>query len=281
MNITVVVLHYENIKDTKECLDSLKKYLNDTKNNINVVVVDNGSIKEKTAAIEEDYVNDKIYFIESCRNLGFAKGNNIGFHYAKYELHSDIIILANNDLIFKQVDFMNQIAKEMIENHIDVAGPRIISLVDHKNQNPVPYAHPDLVSVNKRIFKLHVLKIMCYFGVDKFFQTIFSRKYSADVKSDNYQLHGACLIMANNYVKNYDGLYPKTFMYMEEDILKYITKRDNLIMKYFDGAEVFHKEGSSTEKIYGEGRKKRLFYYKWNIDGCKKLRQLMKSGRDK
>ena len=281
MNITVVVLHYENIKDTKECLDSLKKYLNDTKNNINVVVVDNGSIKEKTAAIEEDYVNDKIYFIESGRNLGFAKGNNIGFHYAKYELHSDIIILANNDLIFKQVDFMNQIAKEMIENHIDVAGPRIISLVEHKNQNPVPYAHPDLVSVNKRIFKLHVLKIMCYFGVDKFFQTIFSRKYSTDVKSDNYQLHGACLIMANNYVKNYDGLYPKTFMYMEEDILKYITKRDNLIMKYFDGAEVFHKEGSSTEKIYGEGRKKRLFYYKWNIDGCKKLRQLMKSGRDK
>ena len=281
MNITVVVLHYENIKDTKECLDSLKKYLNDTKNNINVVVVDNGSIKEKTAAIEEDYVNDKIYFIESGRNLGFAKGNNIGFHYAKYELHSDIIILANNDLIFKQVDFMNQIAKEMIENHIDVAGPRIISLVDHKNQNPVPYAHPDLVSVNKRIFKLHVLKIMCYYGVDKFFQTIFSRKYITDVKSDNYQLHGACLIMANNYVKNYDGLYPKTFMYMEEDILKYITKRDNLIMKYFDGAEVFHKEGSSTEKIYGEGRKKRLFYYKWNIDGCKKLRQLMKSGRDK
>ena len=281
MNITVVVLHYENIKDTRECLDSLKKYLDDTKNNINVVVVDNGSIKEKTAAIEEDYVNDKIYFIESGRNLGFAKGNNIGFHYAKYELHSDIIILANNDLIFKQVDFMNQIAKEMIENHIDVAGPRIISLVDHKNQNPVPYAHPDLVSVNKRIFKLHVLKIMCYFGVDKFFQTIFSRKYSTDVKSDNYQLHGACLIMANNYVKNYDGLYPKTFMYMEEDILKYITKRDNLIMKYFDGAEVFHKEGSSTEKIYGEGRKKRLFYYKWNIDGCKKLRQLMKSGRDK
>ena len=47
MNITVVVLHYENIKDTRECLDSLKKYLDDTKNNINVVV-DNGSIKEKT-----------------------------------------------------------------------------------------------------------------------------------------------------------------------------------------------------------------------------------------
>ena len=39
MNITVVVLHYENIKDTRECLDSLKKYLDDTKNNINIVVV--------------------------------------------------------------------------------------------------------------------------------------------------------------------------------------------------------------------------------------------------
>ena len=169
MNITVVVLHYENIKDTRECLDSLKKYLDDTKNNINVVVVDNGSIKEKTAAIEKEYLNDKIHFIESGENLGFAKGNNIGFHYAKYELHSDIIILANNDLIFQQVDFMDQIEKEMTENHIDVAGPRIISLVDHKNQNPVPYVHPDLASVKKRIFKLQVLRMMCYFGVDKFF----------------------------------------------------------------------------------------------------------------
>ena len=184
MNITVVVLHYENIKDTRECLDSLKKYLDDTKNNINIVVVDNGSIKEKTAAIEKEYLNDKIHFIESGENLGFAKGNNIGFHYAKYELHSDIIILANNDLIFQQVDFMDQIEKEMTENHIDVAGPRIISLVDHKNQNPVPYVHPDLASVKKRIFKLQVLRMMCYFGVDKFFQSIFSKKYSADVKSD-------------------------------------------------------------------------------------------------
>ena len=118
MNITVVVLHYENIKDTRECLDSLKKYLDDTKNNINIVVVDNGSIKEKTAAIEKEYLNDKIHFIESGENLGFAKGNNIGFHYAKYELHSDIIILANNDLIFEQVDFMDQIEKEMTENHM-------------------------------------------------------------------------------------------------------------------------------------------------------------------
>ena len=56
-------------------------------------------------------MNDKIHFIESGENLGFAKGNNIGFHYAKYELHSDIIILANNDLIFEQVDFMDQIEK--------------------------------------------------------------------------------------------------------------------------------------------------------------------------
>ena len=39
MNITVVVLHYENIKDTRECLDSLKKYLDDTKNNINILTI--------------------------------------------------------------------------------------------------------------------------------------------------------------------------------------------------------------------------------------------------
>ena len=64
-------------------------------------------------------------------------------------------------------------------------------------------------------------------------------------------------------------------MYGEESILKYIAERDNLKMVYIDRIEMYHKEGSSTNAIYGAGKKKRQFFYKWNIEGCKLLNNLM------
>ena len=68
-------------------------------------------------------------------------------------------------------------------------------------------------------------------------------------------------------------------MYMEESILKFITLRKKMKMCYLDELVVKHKEGSSTGQIYGKGKKKRQFYYTWNIDGCTQLVNLMKKYR--
>ena len=277
MRIAVVVLHYENLTDTTECLESLAKYLQDKQNQIDIVVVDNGSVNEKAAELKERFPDQRIHFINSESNLGFARGNNIGFQYAKHTLQSEIIVLANNDLIFEQNEFFDRAAEVVVKQRLDIAGPRIISMVDKKNQNPVPYSYPNLSSVNERIIKYEILRVLCYFGLDICAQSAFSKRHTADFENDVYQLHGACLILANRYVKNYEGLYPGTFMYMEEDILKFISKKDKLNMKYLDDIEVFHKEGSSTEKLYGAGKKKRLFFYKWSLDSCKQLKHLMKS----
>ena len=198
MRIAIVVLHYENLKDTSECLESLKKYLKDGQNQTDVIVVDNGSVKEKALELEKKFQNPKVHFIYSETNQGFARGNNLGFQYAKHRLHAEIIILANNDLVFKQADFLERVSREVVKNQIDVAGPKIISIVDKKNQNPVPYFHPDILAVKKRILKFEILEFLCTFGLDLFAQTIFSKEHNVDFKKGTYQLHGACLIMANN-----------------------------------------------------------------------------------
>lgn len=275
MKVTFVVLHYETIEDTKECLDSLQKYMGDQL--VNVVVVDNGSKKGLLKVLEPEYcVNDRIHFLYSDENLGFAKGNNLGFFYAKKYLKSDIIVLSNNDIVYKQQDFVDEMIKVISKQKIDVAGPQIISLVDKKNQNPVPVLYPDIISVTKRIWKFYILYCLSYFNMDTIMKKIFSKEvqeYSA--YENNYQLHGACLILSNRFIDLFDGLYDGTFMYMEEGILKYMVEQNELKMEYIDTLKVFHKEGSSTGKIYGEGKVKRQFYYKWNIDGCKKLRNMM------
>ena len=66
-------------------------------------------------------------------------------------------------------------------------------------------------------------------------------------------------------------------MYGEEFILKYIVERDGMVMDYIDDLEVFHKEGSSTQKIWGKGKKQRQFFYNWSIKSLILLRNIMNS----
>ena len=277
-NIVFVVLHYETLEDTKECLHSLEKYLKDPR--VQVVVVDNGSRKGKLESLAPEYGNsEQVHFLYSQENLGFAKGNNLGFRYAKQELGAELIILANNDLVFRQEDFIEALVSQYEKTPFDVAGPRIISLVDGKNQNPVNVQYHSLKDVNVRIFKDSVLSLLCAFNLDTFARKIFAKEIpEVDYQPGmEFQLHGACMFFANKFLQCYDGLYDRTYMYGEENILKYMTVRDGMDMAYLDAVTVYHKEGSSTSKIYGEGRAKRKFYYKWNLHGRRQLKELMQS----
>ena len=277
MVIVFVILHYESLKDTIDCIDSLKKYIVDE--NVSIVVVDNGSTNGKLKSIKAMYSEKKIHFIYSESNLGFAKGNNLGYMYAKNELKADVIILCNNDLLFKQDDFISRLKDDIKIKKFDIAGPRIISLVDGKNQNPVPHLYPTKKSIKRKILKLQILYFLSYLGLDVTLKKFFSKNIEEvkNWKKEDYQLHGACLIFGPKYIELFDGLYSGTFMYMEEGILKYLAQSYSLNMLYMDNLEVYHKEGSSTKKIYGKGKDKRQFYYKWNIDGCVKLIKLMQT----
>ena len=76
-----VVLQYCAMQETLNCIESIKKYCDD---NYIIVVVDNGSpngVGEKIKSICEN--DDKCVVIVNENNLGFAKGNNVGFRYAK------------------------------------------------------------------------------------------------------------------------------------------------------------------------------------------------------
>lgn len=277
-NIVFVVLHYETLDDTEKCINSLLKYL--SYKNVQVVVVDNGSTNGKLERLEANYKENKqMHFVCSENNLGFARGNNIGFSFAKKELNADIIILANNDLVFEQEDFIDKLVKAYELEKFDVAGPQIRSLVDKKNQNPVPVLYHNVSEVKKRILKYYILFLLSIFNLDVAVQRKVAQpieEYKPNEK-DDFQLHGACMFFANQYIQKYDGLCDKTFMYCEESILKCMVDRDNMCMKYYDEIKVWHKEGSSTSATCGSSVKKRRFFYKNSIASCRVLEELMKS----
>lgn len=247
---------------------SLKKYCNpDTF----IVVVDNGSVNGKSDCLKAEFKpNPYIHFLKSEKNLGFAKGNNIGFKYAKDVLNAEIIILTNNDIVFSGNNFVDSLVSIYQSLKFDIAGPKIISLVDKKNQNPVHIIYPTKFSIFKRIIKFAILYLLSFFNIDKNFQNQFGsgiEEYKP-FQDKEYQLHGACLFFGPRYIDMFDGLYPKTFMYGEESILKYFSDKNEMKMIYIDQLSVYHKEGSSTNSVFTKGGSRRRFFYRWNIYSC-------------
>lgn len=278
--IAVVILHYEYLNDTRECLDSLIQYLEGDE--VQIVVVDNGSKEGKISKISSEYVkHEQIKFLISPLNLGFAKGNNLGFMYAKYNLNPEIIILANNDLVFKQQKFMRKLLELKRQTNFDVAGPKTISMVHGKNQNPVGVVLKSMKDVNRRIARLRALYWLSFFNLDIWVKKHFGKTVEEYVlqQDKDFQLYGACMFFSNKYLKMYDGIYSGTFMYGEESILKYLVSKNNLNMQYFNEIEVLHKDSSSSNKILGEGKEHRRFFYKWSLRSLKELRNIMKDDR--
>ena len=98
MSISYVILHYKNLDDTIKCIESL---LRTTNKDSNLIVVDNGSgdgSGEKLKKKYQDMQKIKVLLLEN--NVGFSKGNNAGYTYAKKNYDSDFIVVTNNDVVF-------------------------------------------------------------------------------------------------------------------------------------------------------------------------------------
>jgi len=92
-NVFIVILNWNGIEDTRECLDSLSKLEYD---NFKVVVVDNGSTDGSVEVLREKYPDIEV--IENRDNLGFTGGNNVGMRHAM-ERGAEYVWLLNNDTI--------------------------------------------------------------------------------------------------------------------------------------------------------------------------------------
>ncbi|HDM76863.1 MAG TPA: glycosyltransferase family 2 protein, partial [Deltaproteobacteria bacterium] len=90
MKASVIVLNKNGSLLLPECLHSLHRQ---TWTDVEIVVVDNGSIDGSVEFVQEHFPEVRVVRLEE--NLGFCKGNNIGIRQAKGEY----IALLNNDTV--------------------------------------------------------------------------------------------------------------------------------------------------------------------------------------
>lgn len=271
MKISFLILHYKNINETTECIKSIidnVKY-----DNYDIVIVDNGSNNNTGKELRDKYEsNSKIKVIISKENLGFAKGNNIGFNYIKNNLDSDFIVMINSDTIIEQEDFCQKLIEKYELYKFDVCGIDIV-LPDGTHTNPTVPNIKNVKDIENLITKFKFNIKMCKLKLDiinVLLTKVKTKIKRNDIKIDRskdiisnkeIQLHGSAMIFSKTFMEKYDGLYDGTFLYFEEVSLRYICERDNLIVLYTPDIKIIHKESKSTKSIYSDWQKRHLFYY--------------------
>lgn len=196
-DVSIIIVNYNTLEMTSECIESIFKWTEGV--NFEIILVDNNS----NDGSKEYFSKDKrIVYIYSEENLGFGKGNNLGWKRAtgKYSffLNSDTLLL--NNIIYNLYDF-------------------------YENNFHLNIGHLGSIMVNEE------LKVCSSFG--SFPQSIFSlileklklrNSYTSNkIKElDNYNftyvdyVTGADIFILNDIIKTSYCFDPKYFMYYEE-----------------------------------------------------------------
>ena len=265
--VAIIILNWNGWKDTVECLESV---YNLGYPNYQVLVVDNGSTDdsiEKIKAWAEGKIKVKSNFLEynsyskpagiielkrkdlqfsngneseqnyknlmvlilNEENLGFAKGNNVGIRYA-IERGFDYVFLLNNDTVISQQSFLNEMINFMEENkEIGVSVPCIYY-----------YDQPDKIwNCGGKLLP---------FGWRKYFTS--KNICNSKRKYLNISFATGCALLIRESILEKYGVLTEDFFFGEEDYeFSMRMKKNKMKMACVLNAKIYHKLGSSVNKL--------------------------------
>lgn len=289
VDIAFVVLHYM-VKDiTVKCVETIKERI-DTENYC-IIIVDNASNNGTGVEITKKYENDKnVKVIINKSNLGFAKGNNVGYMYAKTYCNPDYIIMLNNDVFINNYDLKQCLDRKYLQCQFAVLGPLILTRDGKCNINPVrdtPIKRREVeknIKMYKRILflsKYHLLTVYTVLSniIHSVINCVSTKKKSVKnymLEKRNVQLHGCFWAFSRKFIEKFDGLDDRTFLYMEEDILYKHMLENKMLMIYCPDIVVYHEEDASTNSMYKKQKEKIKMTYSNYIESAQVLLNILK-----
>ena len=294
MKIGFVILHYQVMKMTQKCVRSIKKFVSDAV----IVIVDNNSPDNSGKELQKIYENDNdIICILNTENIGFARGNNIGYKYLKNNYNCDYICCINNDTLITDRHFSEKVEQEYKRSNFAVLAPQarrknytiqnfdyhISSLQDYENLLQYYESDKTLTDYMKRVskrqfllFKYPALNMLLKF----YYEIRKSDGYMVSYKEpvENIMLPGCFLIFSKVYIDIFDSAFDKrTFLYREEDLLYLRLKHYHLKSVYLPTLHIRHKENSSTNMLISNNEEKYQFSRKNQINSLKIIVQILKN----
>lgn len=252
-SVGIIVLNWNGKKDTLETLESLRKV---TYPRFHTIVVDNGSTDGSQQDIREQH--PEIILIETGRNLGFARGNNIGIQHALAE-EVDAVLLLNNDVEVAP-DFLSHLVNSL-------------------------YSSPDIGAVNPKIYYHSEPNVIWSAGgtIDYRNCTTHQRFIDeqdtgqADTGGDIDFAIGCAVLVKRETIERAGMLDPDFFLYYEETEWCHRIRKAGFRITYVPESKIWHKvsrglAGNPGLSLYYFSRNRLLFGKKCGLGLLHSLR---------
>ncbi len=264
-----VILHYKTDAQTCRCIDSIINNIND--DNYIIIVVDNFSNNGSIEKVEKKYrKNKKIHILKNNKNLGFARGNNVGINWLNDNYKVEFIVVLNNDTQIISNDFISNVRKEFAKSNFAVMGPKI--LLKNKKINPLCRQDITLERAYKENKFIIRQLVICRLRMERL-KGIVKKIINKPAKIDkevmdvnkyysNVVLHGCFLVFSKEFFSKYKGFDERTFLYHEEELLFLRLKKSNLKSIYNPSITIFHEEDAATDFYIPNERRRAIFKLK-------------------
>lgn len=121
-HVTIVILNWNRVADTLECLESLAQMAYPS---FSIVIVDNGSTDGSPEAIEQwGREHLPLTLIRNTENRGFARGSNQGMRHA-LTTNTEYVFLLNNDTVVEPDALSLLVATAERSGDTGMVGPKI------------------------------------------------------------------------------------------------------------------------------------------------------------
>ncbi|HUV45510.1 MAG TPA: glycosyltransferase family 2 protein [Dehalococcoidia bacterium] len=238
--VSIIILNWNGLEDTIECLESLKKI---SYPNYEVIVVDNGS-KGNDAQVLEEKFGDYIHLIKNDKNYGYAEGNNIGIRYALSNSQPDYVLLLNNDTVVDP-EFLTEMIKVAETNTaIGIVGPKLY-YYDNPNQLQSLWGKIDLRKGQVSEIPKMVAEKFKSVELDK-------GQYNQIREVDS--IKGCCFLIKKRTLEDIGLLDKSYFSFWEETDYCLRATKKNYKTVYVPNAKAWHKGAQSEKKVPGLSR---------------------------
>lgn len=245
MTVSIIIVTYNTRQMTAECINSIFEKTKGV--DFEVVLIDNASSDGSKEFFEKD---SRIKYVYSDENLGFGRGNNLGYKYAvgKYIflLNSDTLLV--NDAISEMYKFM-----ENAPDDVGCCG----CVLQNREGNRIHSYHLDFPTLGW-MFK----EVVCY-SFPKLYnpykrdeRRALQNAYPLEVK----QITGADLFIRREVIEKCGMFDPDFFMYYEETEMQYRFFTRGYTSLVIDSPKIIHLVGASSQS---RGKRKN-FLKKYN-----------------
>ena len=254
MDVSIIIVNYNSIDLTIDCVNSIFQQTVDVK--FEIIIVDNASKNKEAERLQAEFENS-VKMIEAETNLGFGKANNLGTKYAA----GDYVFFLNLDTVL-----MNNAVKilwEEMKNNPDMGCTGGNLYTPERMPCPSFCLRFDDLGTEKRYASWR------YLMLSKAEQKLYRKHLALQIRRKDFNdtnqkievayIFGADMMVKKKLFEQLGGFDEDFFMYAEEEELSWRIKKRGEKIYNIPQAKIIHLEGATLEKQHDFNEKQFTF----------------------